>query len=226
MGRKKLTKAEKEESKEKEKEHQHQYYLKKTKEKRAKKKAINNENKAQLQAQLNSSFELSDTDLENGLKEGKIKTCAICGVIFVPKNKRQKYCCENCKKEALKRQEEIRKQDPLYIEKVKAWRKEYYKSDKYKAVRDKYHKSEKFKAVLKKYKETEQGKAKNREISKRAYAKYYAKKRQLEAKTICPICKKEFVRDIEHRIYCCEECREMAQKIKNQLKSFLKKKNS
>ena len=145
MGRKKLTKAEKEESKEQIKKYQHQYYLKETKEKRAIKRAI----KAQLQAQLNNSFEISDTDLENGLKEGKIKTCVICGVIFVPKNKRQKYCCENCKKEALKRQEKIRKQDPLYIEKMKAWRKEYYKSDKYKAVRDKYHKSEKFKAVLK-----------------------------------------------------------------------------
>ena len=225
MGRKKneLTETE---LKKREKEYQHQYYLKKTKEKRAKKKAIENKDKAQLQAQLNNSFELSDTDLENGLKEGKIKACAICGVIFVPKNKRQKYCCENCKKEALKRQEKIRKQDPLYVEKMKAWRKEYYKSDKYKAVRDKYHKSEKFKAVLKKYKETEQGKAKNREISKRAYAKYYAKKRQLEAKTICPICKKEFVRDIEHRIYCCEECKKMAQKVKNQLNYFIKKKNS
>lgn len=224
MGRKKneLTETE---LKKREKDYQHQYYLKKTKEKRAKKKAIENKDKAQFQAQLNNSFELSDTDLENGLKEGKIKTCAICGVIFVPRNKRQKYCCENCKKEALKRQEKIRKQDPLYIEKVKAWRKEYYKSDKYKAVRDKYHKSEKFKAVLKKYKETEQGRAKNREISKRAYAKYYAKKRQLEAKTICPICKKEFVRDIEHRIYCCEECKKMAQKIKNQLNYFIKKKN-
>ena len=225
MGRKKneLTETE---LKKREKEYQHQYYLKKTKEKRAKKKAIENKDKAQLQAQLNNSFELSDTDLENGLKEGKIKACAICGVIFVPKNKRQKYCCENCKKEALKRQEKIRKQYQLYVEKMKAWRKEYYKSDKYKAVRDKYHKSEKFKAVLKKYKETEQGKAKNREISKRAYAKYYAKKRQLEAKTICPICKKEFVRDIEHRIYCCEECKKMAQKVKNQLNYFIKKKNS
>ena len=185
MGRSKNKLAETE-LKEHEKDYQHQYYLKKTKEKRAMKKAISNENKAQL----NNLFEISDTDLENGLKEGRIKTCAICGVVFVPNNTRQKYCCENCKKEALKRQEKIRKQDPLYIEKVKAWRKKYYKSDKYKAVRDKYHKSEKFKAILKKYKETELGKAKNREISKRAYVKYYAKKRQLEAKTTCPICKK------------------------------------
>ena len=69
MGRKKLTKAEKEKSKEKIKEYQHQYYLKETKEKRAMKKTIENKDKAQLQDQLNNSFEISDTDLENGLKD-------------------------------------------------------------------------------------------------------------------------------------------------------------
>lgn len=185
MSRKKLTEEELTKSKEKEKEYQHKYYLEKTIAKRAKKKA-----------------EIKE--------KGYIKICPICNKEFKAPNRRTKYCSEECKKEASIRAEKLRKQDPSYLEKWKEWRKEYYKSDKYKAVRKRYNESDKGKNALKKYRETEQGRAKTREIAKRAYAKYYAKKRELEAKVICPICGKEFIKNINHRLYCSDECKAKA----------------
>lgn len=181
MGRKKLTE---EELKQHEKEYQHKYYLEKTIAKRAKAKAK---------------------------KKKIIKVCPICGKEFKAPNNRTKYCSAECKKEANIRADKLRKQDPSYLEKWKEWRKEYYKSDKYKAVRKRYAESEKGKSAYKRYLETEQGRAKAREVSKRAYAKYYAKKRELEAKAICPICGKEFIKDIDHRLYCSAECKAKAQ---------------
>ena len=186
MSKKELTEVEKAEIKaEKLKEYNHKYYLEKTIAKRAKKKA---ETKA----------------------KGYKKVCPICNKEFKATNKRTKYCSNECKRKAISNAEKLRKQDPSYLKKWKEWRKEYYKSDKYKAVRQKYANSEKGKARQKAYLQTEKGKAKAKEISRKAYAKYYAKKRELEGKAICPICKKEFIKDIDHRLYCSAECRQIA----------------
>ena len=218
MGRKKLTEAEK---LEKEKEYQHKYYLKKTKEKRAKIKSELEASHSMLNELLKSG-KLEITELSEADKD-KIKICEICGEVFVPKNKKQKYCSTECKKEAVKQQEKIKMQNPLYVNKCKERRKKYRKSDKYIATRKKYSKTEKFKEALRRYRESEQGKAKIKEISKKAYTKYYAKKRELEAKSICPICKKEFIRNINHRLYCSEECKEIAKAKLLETKKELKR---
>ena len=75
------------------------------------------------------------------------KVCPICNKEFKTASRLAKYCCPECKKEAVKQiQKEYRKTD-----KFKEYQKAYMKTEKYKAIKAKYHKTEKFKEMLKNY---------------------------------------------------------------------------
>ena len=154
-----------------------------------------------------------DEQIEQGLVKPKI--CPICGCAFAS-NGRQKYCSKACKELAKK----LKRHTPEY----RAKRREYmHTSEAYKKTRKKYEKSEKYKEVQRRYRSSEKGKEKIKETQKKASKNYYEKKRLVTGKTICPVCQKEFIRDIDHRKYCCEACKELATQIREQLINFRKK---
>lgn len=162
---------------------------------------------------------LEGLTLEEQIVEGlvKPKVCPICGTLFTSKSSKKKYCCEACKKLA----EKMKRHTPEY----RAKRREYmHTSEAYKRTRAKYEKSEKFKEVQRKYRNSEKGKERLKETQKRASKNYYEKKRLETSKAICPICNQEFIKDIDHRKYCCEACKELATQIREQLTSFRRKK--
>ena len=106
----------------------HYYYLKKTKSKRAK---------------IRESKPLKEF------------ICAVCGKTFYASSstRKAKYCSDECRKEHYRQYNKeyaLKNQD-----KIKEWRKEYYRSDKYKEVLKRYHQTEKYKNNLKKYRQTE-----------------------------------------------------------------------